>query len=170
MIETGNIILRNWQLKDIKSLVKNGNNKKIWNNLRDEFPYPYTEMAAKQWIEIANRDNPLKNFAVIYNNKAVGGIGINILHDVFRGNAEIGYWVGEKYWNKGIATKALKAMVKYTFDTFRVNRIFANVFESNESSIRVLKKCGFIEEGKFKNSIIKNNQIQDCYIYALLKS
>jgi len=170
MIANGNIILRNWQLKDTNSLVKNGNNKKIWNNLRDEFPYPYTEMAARQWIEIANRDKPLKNFAIIYKNKAVGGIGVNILHDVFRVNAEIGYWLGEKYWNRGIATKALKAMIKYTFDTFLVSRIFAHVFESNESSIRVLKKCGFLQEGNLKKSIIKNNQIQDCYIYALLKS
>ncbi|MFP4026094.1 MAG: GNAT family N-acetyltransferase [Thiohalospira sp.] len=169
MIELGNITLRNWQQKDISSLVKNANNKKIWDNLRDEFPYPYTEMAAMQWIEIANKDNPLRNFAIVYKDKTVGGIGINILTDVFRKNAEIGYWVGEKYWNKAIATKALKAMADYTFENFDVVRIFAHVFENNESSIRVLKKCGFIQEAKLIKSIFKNNQLQDCYIYALLK-
>lgn len=170
MIEYKNITLRNWQPKDIRSLVKNANNKKIWDNLRDEFPYPYTEMAAKQWIEIANREKPLRNFAIVYKEEAVGGIGINILTDVFRKNAEIGYWVGEKYWNSGIATNALKAMTAYTFENFEVVRIFAHVFENNISSIKVLEKCGFLHEAKLKNSIIKNNQLQDCYIYALLKS
>ncbi len=169
MIEYKNVTLRNWQQKDIRWLVKNANNKKIWDNLRDEFPYPYTEMAAKQWIEIVNRDNPLRNFAIVYKAEAVGGIGINILTDVFRKNAEIGYWIGEKYWNKGIASKALKAMVDYTFEKFDVVRIFAHVFENNESSIRILEKCGFLKEAKLKKSIIKNNQILDCYIYALLK-
>ncbi|MFC2104121.1 GNAT family N-acetyltransferase [Bacteroidota bacterium] len=170
MIDLGNIILRNWQKKDIKSLAKNANNKKIWNNLKDEFPYPYTEMAAKQWIVIANQDKPLTNFAIIYKGTAVGGIGIIVQTDVFRRNAEIGYWLGEKYWNKGISTLALNAMVQYAFETFEINRLFANVFESNIASIRVLKKCGFTEEVCLKKSVIKNNQIQDCFIYSIHRS
>ena len=169
MIDLGNIILRNWQIGDIKSLAKNANNKKIWDNLRDQFPYPYTELAAKQWIEIANQDKPLTNFAIVYKNNAVGGIGIIKQTDVFRKNAEIGYWLGEKYWNKGFSTKAVKAMINYTFSNFDVERIFANVFESNIGSIRVLEKCGFTQEAFLKNSVIKNNKIQNCYIYSILK-
>ena len=170
MIDLGNIILRNWQKKDIKSLAKNANNKKIWDNLRDEFPYPYTELAAKQWIVIANEDKPLTNFAIEYKGSAIGGIGVILQSDVYRKNAEIGYWLGEKYWNKGISTKSVKGMIKYTFETFNVNRLYANVFESNISSIRVLKKCGFSEEAHLKKALIKNNKIQDCYIYSLLKT
>jgi len=170
MINLGNIILRNWQEKDIKSLSRNANNKKIWDNLRDEFPYPYTELAAKQWIQIANHDKSLKNFAIEYKGNAIGGIGIVIKADIFRKNAEIGYWVGEKYWNKGIATKAIKAMIDYSFETFNINRLYATIFESNQASVRVLKKCGFIEEAKLKSAVIKNNEIQDCLIYSLLKS
>lgn len=169
MIELGNITLRNWQEKDIKSLAKNANNKNIWDNLRDEFPFPYTELAAKQWVEIANQDNPLTSLAIIYKGVAIGGIGINIQTDVYRKNAEIGYWLGEKYWNKGISTKALKAMIEYTFENFEVIRIFAHVFESNIASIRVLHKCGFSEEACLKKVIIKNNKLQDCYIYSILK-
>jgi RimJ/RimL family protein N-acetyltransferase len=169
MIELGDITLRNWQEKDIKSLSQNANNKKIWDNLRDEFPFPYTVLAAKQWISLANADNPLTNFAIIYKGSAIGGVGINIQADVYRKNAEIGYWLGEKYWNKGISTKALKAMIQYTFRNFEVIRIFAHVFESNIASIRVLHKCGFSEEACLKKSIIKNNKIQDCYIYSILK-
>ncbi|MCK5169478.1 MAG: GNAT family N-acetyltransferase [Bacteroidales bacterium] len=169
MIDLGTIILRNWQEKDVKSLSRNANNKKIWDNLRDGFPYPYTEMAAKQWITIANQDKPLTNFAVVYKGSAIGGVGIIKQNDIFRKNAEIGYWLGEKYWNKGISTKALKAMIEYSFNTFDVIRLFAHVFESNEASIKVLTKCGFTEEACLKKSIIKNNQILDCYIYSLLK-
>jgi len=170
MINLGDITLRNWQEKDIKSLSRNANNKKIWDNLRDGFPYPYTELAAKQWIEIANHDIPLKNFAIEYKENAIGGIGIVIKADIFRKNAEIGYWVGEKYWNKGIATKAIKAMIDYSFETFNINRLYATIFDSNIASIRALKKCGFIEEAKLKSAVIKNNEIQDCLIYSLLKS
>lgn len=168
MINLGNIILRNWQEKDVKSLSKNANNKKIWDNLRDDFPFPYTEMAAKEWIKIANFDNPLTNFAIEYKGTAIGGIGIIKQKDIFRKNAEIGYWLGEKYWNKGISTKVLKGMIEYTFNTFDVIRIFAHVFESNEASIRVLKKCGFSEEAQLKNAVIKNKTIQDCLIYSIL--
>ncbi len=170
MIDLGNIILRNWQEKDIKALVKNANNKEIWDNLRDEFPYPYTELAAKQWIIIANKDKPPTNFAIIYKGITVGGIGIIIQSDIFRINAEIGYWVGKKYWNKGIATKALKAMVNYSFETFDINRLYAHVFESNNASISVLKKSGFLKEACLKKSVVKNNKIHDCYIYSILKS
>jgi RimJ/RimL family protein N-acetyltransferase len=168
-IELGHITLRNWQKKDIKSLAKNANNKKIWDNLRDEFPYPYTEMAAKQWIAIANEDNPLTNFAIEYKGNAVGGVGIILKSDVFRQNAEIGYWLGEKYWNKGIGTKVAHAMVEYSFQHFNIVRIFANVFETNVASIRVLEKCNFKKEATLKMAVIKNNQVQNCYIYSILK-
>jgi len=170
MIELGIINLRNWQQQDIKSLVKNANNKKIWDNLRDDFPNPYTEMAAEQWINIANQSNPSTNFAIIYKEKAIGGIGIIVQSDVYRRNAEIGYWIGEGYWHKGFVTKALKAMVEYTFKTFDVDRIFAQVFESNIASKRVLEKAGFSFEARLRKSIVKNNQIQDCLIFSILKS
>jgi RimJ/RimL family protein N-acetyltransferase len=168
-IDLGNIILRNWQKKDIKSLAKHANNKKIWDNLRDEFPYPYTEMAAKQWIAIANQDDPLTNFAIEYKGSAIGGIGIILKSDVFRKNAEIGYWIGEKYWNKGIATKVVNAMVNYSFQNFNIVRIFANVFETNVASIRVLEKCKFKKEAILEKAVIKNNKVQNCYIYSILK-
>lgn len=170
MIDLGDIILRNWQKKDIKSLSRNANNRKIWDNLRDQFPYPYTELAAKQWIVIANQDMPLTNFAIVYKDTVVGGVGIIKKSDVFRFSAEIGYWLGERYWNKGIATKAVKAMIHYAFENFDINRLFAHVFETNIASKRVLHKCGFNEEACLKKSVVKNNQILDCYIYSLLKS
>lgn len=169
MIDLGQIKLRNWQEKDYKSLSKNANNKKIWDNLRDEFPYPYTEMAAREWIKIANQDQPLTNFAIEYKGKAVGGIGIILQTDIFRKSAEIGYWLGEKYWNKGIASKALKAMIEYSFNHFDINRLFAHVFDSNIASIRVMTKCGFKKEAQLSKAVIKNNQLQDCLIFSLLK-
>ena len=170
MINLGDIVLRNWQKKDIKSLAKHANNKKIWDNLRDEFPYPYTELAAKQWIDIANENVPLTNFAIVFKGTAIGGIGIIKKADVFRKNAEIGYWLGEKYWNRGIATKVLKAMLDYTFKNFSIHRIYAHVFETNTASKAVLKKCGFKSEACLKQTVIKNNEVLDCYIYSILKA
>lgn len=169
MINLGDICLRKWQIKDVKALAKNANNKNIWDNLRDEFPYPYTETAAHEWIKIISKENPTTNFAIEYKGKAIGGIGIIIQTDVFRQNAEIGYWLGEKYWNKGISTIALKAMLKYSFTHFPIHRIFAHVFDSNIASKKVLLKCGFIEEARLKNAIIKNNLTQDCLIYSIYK-
>jgi len=169
MINLGEIVLRGWQKKDVKSLARNANNKKIWDMLRDEFPYPYTELAAKQWIQIANQDNPLTNLAIVYKGVAIGGIGLIMQKDVFRKNAEIGYWIGEKYWNKGIATKALKATINYAFENFDIVRLYAYVFESNISSISVLKKCGFTEEARLKKAVLKNNQLIDFYIFSMLK-
>ena len=170
MINLDNVILRNWQIKDVKSLAKNANNKKIHDMLRDSFPYPYTEMAAKQWIGIVENENPATNFAIEYKGLAIGGIGIIKQTDIFRKSAEIGYWLGEKYWNKGIATISLKAMIEYSFKTFDINRLFAHIFESNVASIRVMSKCGFREEARLKDTVIKNNKIQDCLIYSLLKT
>jgi len=169
MIDLGIITLRNWREKDVKSLSRNANNKKIHDNLRDSFPYPYTEMAAKQWIEIVGNKTPITNFAIVYKGTAIGGIGLIKQDDIFRKSAEIGYWLGENYWNKGFATKALKAMIDYSFENFDIIRLYAHVFENNIASISVMKKCGFQEEARLKNAVIKNNIIQDCLIYSLIK-
>ena len=168
MITADNIILRSWNEEDISSIIQNANNKKIWNNLRDEFPYPYTENDAKKWIKYANQQKPLTNLAIDYMGNAIGGIGIIIKKDVFRRNAEIGYWIGEKYWHKGFGTKALNMMVKYAFNTFNLVRLYAYVFESNIASVKVLEKCGFVNEARLKKSVLKNEKIIDCFIFSLI--
>ncbi|AFD09143.1 GNAT family N-acetyltransferase [Solitalea canadensis] len=161
--------LRPWQSGDEQSLIKNANSKKVWDNVRDYFPHPYTLKDAEEWI-VRNRDvDPAVNLAIVVDGQAAGGIGIVVKEDVSRINAEIGYWLGEDYWNRNIMTEAVSAMVDYSFDNFDVIRIYAEVFEKNYASRKVLQKAGFLEEAILRFSVIKNNEIMDSYVYSILR-
>src|SRR5437016_3589818 len=133
--------LIHWSDHGIEELVAIANNINIWNTLRDRFPHPYTIEDARQWIEVQSKIDPPQNFAIRYNEKLVGGIGMIPQHDVNRLGAEIGYFIAEESWNKGIATEAVKQMTDHIFSNFEVIRIFAAVFENNKASIKVLEKC-----------------------------
>lgn len=161
-------ILRPWQMSDAKSLAKYANNRKIADNLRDEFPYPYTLHDAQTWLEFALGNQNLL-FAIEVDSKAVGGIGLIYKTDVYRKSAEIGYWLGDAYWSKGIMTESINILVKHAFDNTEVIRIYAGVFENNIASARVLTKCGFYLESVHHQAIIKNGIIMNELIYAILK-
>ena len=163
-------LLREWRMSDKKSLAENANNIKIWNNVRDYFPYPYTEDDAEQFIySVIIKPNPQTDYAIEIDGQAVGGIGVVPQTDVSRITIEIGYWLGERYWNRGIMTNAVKQMVEYTFKNFSVTKIFALIFDYNSASMRVLEKAGFVREAILKKSAIKNNQTIDLYYYGLIK-
>ena len=168
MITGEGFILRSFQLTDAKSLTKHANNKKISDNLRDRFPHPYTEEDAEWFINFVLSDNdPVKNFVIEINEEAAGSIGVTPDEDVYRLNAEIGYWLGEEHWGKGIMTAVIKATIKYAFDNLSVKRIYATPFATTIGSIKALEKAGFIKEATIRNGVIKNNQILDYYIYAI---
>ena len=161
--------LRPWSLNDLESLVQYANNPAISKNMMDQFPHPYTMEAGKKFIEFANKDNPVHIFAIEVDGKAIGGIGLHPQDDVQRKNAELGYWLAEPYWGKGIITRAIAEMVQFGFNTYDINRIFARPFGSNKASQRVLEKAGFKLEGYFANTIIKNDEYQDELVYAIRK-
>lgn len=166
-----NFELREWRLTDSASLAENANNINIWNNLRDYFPYPYTENDAVRFIEMCmNKPKPATDFAIVVENKAVGGIGIILQNDVERITAEIGYWLGEGYRGRGIMPEAVKQMVTYAFETFSLQKIFASVFDFNTASHIVLQKAGFELEAILKKAAIKNNKIIDLHYYSLFKT
>lgn len=160
-------ILRPWLLTDLDSLVKHANNEKIAKFMTDGFPHPYKEENGRAFIEFATKDNPIHIFAIEINGEAVGGIGIHPKADIERKNAELGYWLSEEYWGQGIITKAIKQMTEFAFTTFDINRVFARPFGNNIASQKVLEKAGFILEGKFENSFIKNAEYLDELIYAI---
>jgi len=155
-------------MNDAKSLAKYANNKKIADNLRDEFPYPYTLHDARTWLKFALANQNLL-FAIEVDSKAVGGIGLIYKTDVYRKSAEIGYWLGESYWYQGIMTESINFLVKHTFDNTEIIRIYAGVFENNIASARVLTKCGFKLESVHQQAVIKNEKIMNELIYAILK-
>ncbi len=169
-IELSRCVLRPWRSEDIPSLVENANNLKIWNNVRDVFPHPYTSFDGKQWIGIANRNNPLTELAIEVNGKAVGGVGVMAQWDVHRLNGEVGYWLGEPYWGRGIMSEAVKAWVDYLFERFDFIRLSAGVFEHNDASMRVLESAGFALEVIHKKIVIKNGNLLDEHIYGLRRN
>ena len=166
-----NFELREWMLSDAASLAENANNINIWNNVRDYFPHPYSEEDGKQFIEIClSKSKPTIDFAIVVEGKAVGGIGIVPQKDVERISAEIGYWIGEKYWGKGIMTEAVRQMVSYAFTNFPLQKNYAPIFDFNIASQKVLQKAGFKQEAILKQAAIKNNKIIDLHYYSLTKT
>ena len=138
-------------------------------NLRNSFPHPFSVNDAISWISLNRNNLKPTNLAITINDDVVGGIGITQQSDIYQLNAEIGYWLGEAFWNKGIMTEAVKAMVDYTFTNFRVIRIYAGVFAYNIASMRVLEKAGFHQEAIHKHAIFKNGRVHDEHLYAILK-
>ncbi len=162
------IILRPWQKQDAQELAAVANNRNIWNNVRDALPSPYTVMDAPQWIAHVNNQHPVINFAIVYDGKVVGSIGCHPKEDISRKNIEIGYFVGENYWGKGIATEAVKQLLDFIATRLDIVRIEAHVFAQNKSSMKVLQKNGFYLEAIHRKAIIKNNEILDDYVWVKL--
>jgi len=170
--QTTNFILREWQISDAASLAENANNINIWNNLRDALPHPYSEKDGQDYIKMTlSQPKPATLFAIVVDGKAVGSIGIFLKTDVERITAELGYFIGEMYWNRGIMTNAIKEMVSYAFVNFpHLKKIYATPFAFNIASQKVLQKAGFEREAILKQAAIKNGEVVDLHYYGLLKN
>jgi len=160
--------LRPWRVGDEPSLVRNANNRRVWRNL-SRLPHPYTTGDADAWIGRASAQSPVTDFAIAVDGDAVGGIGVEIGRDVFYRSAEIGYWLGEPYWGRGIATEALRAVTEYAFGTFGLCRLQAGVFEWNPASMRVLEKAGYTLEARHRKNVTKDGETIDRLVFALVR-
>lgn len=165
----GKVRLRPLRYADRERLTRLANNIKIWNNLRDMFPHPYTLEDADKFIDSVKPQEPQVTFAIEYAFSFAGVIGLVLQPDVYRKSAEIGYWLGEPFWGKGITTTAVKLATQYAFDTLNLNRLYAGVFEGNEASKRVLEKCGYQLEGISKKAVFKKNKLIDEYRFGIVK-
>jgi RimJ/RimL family protein N-acetyltransferase len=164
----GEYIIRDWAPSDEASLVKYADNRKIWLKLDDRFPHPYTAADAREWIALSGRE-PVTNFAIATEKEAFGGIGLRLLPDIFRNSAELGYWLGEPYWGKGIASAAVPVMVDFGFRVLNMVRLQALVFAGNTASAHVLEKCGFKLDGRLVKGIYKNGENIDGLIYGRVR-
>jgi len=162
-----NLTLRPWHLNDLSNLVKYANNWNIAKNLTNKFPHPYTEEDGKVFIEFANQDKPVHIFAIELDGEAIGGIGVHPQNDIHIKNAELGYWLAEPFWGKGIMSIAIKKMITFSFSSFDINRLYASVFDSNTASQKVLEKNHFKREAKFEKTIFKKNRFEDELIFAI---
>jgi ribosomal-protein-alanine N-acetyltransferase len=166
-LDCGCCVLRPWREGDEPSLVRHANNYEVWRRLRDSFPHPYTLADAKRWIAFAKQQNPQTYFAIEVHGGATGGIGLEPRSDIERRSAEMGYWLGQEFWGKGITTAAVRAVTSYGFEALNLTRIFAVPFASSSASIRVLEKCGYVREGTMRRSAIKEGVVMDQVLYAL---
>lgn len=160
--------MRSWRSSDVDALAQHANNRNIWINLRDRFPHPYTKRDARAFIRAARAQRPETAFAIVVDGEAVGGIGFVLNADVERVSAEIGYWLAEPLWGRGIATEVLVAVTAYAGATHALTRLYALPFAGNRASCRVLEKAGYVLEGRLRRSAIKDGRITDQLQYAFI--
>lgn len=169
LLELKNCIVRSYRPADAESLARQANNRKIWLNLRDGFPHPYAVENAIGFIQKAVSSNPETNFAICVEDDAVGGIGYTLHTDVERISAEIGYWLGEPFWGRGIATEALIRVTMYAIKQHGLKRVYAVPYETNKASHRVLENADYVLEGRMRKSAIKDGKVIDQLLYAYVE-
>jgi ribosomal-protein-alanine N-acetyltransferase len=161
-------VVRTWETTDVDALVRHANNRRVWLNLRDRFPHPYTRRNGQDFIKLARQMHPETFFAIAVSGIAVGGVGFVMGQDVERVSAETGYWLGEEFWGRGIATDALRGLTRYALEHHELTRLFALPFADNVASCRVLEKAGYVMEARLRRSAIKDGEIKDQLQYAFI--
>jgi len=165
-LELSQCTIRPWAAGDADSLHRHANNRQVSLHLRDRFPFPYEPHHATTFLEWIGQQPSPTVWAIEVAGEAAGGIGIELHNDVERVSAEIGYWLGESCWNRGIATEALRAVTAEAFKRFEITRLYAVPFADHAASVRVLEKAGYVLEGRLRQSAIKNGTIRDQLLFA----
>jgi ribosomal-protein-alanine N-acetyltransferase len=160
--------IRSWRREDAKAIARHADNRKIWRNLRDIFPHPYTLKDAHEFLDLVIGAEPETVFCIASEEEAIGAIGLRLQEDVDRFSAEIGYWLGESYWGRGIMTEALSAVTEYAVRELGFHRIFATPFAWNPGSCRVLEKARYVLEGRMRHSAWKDGQFVDQLLYSFI--
>lgn len=165
------IAIRSWRISDAENLAAAINNKKVQNNLRDGLPYPYTVEDAEKFIitTLAADEDSQYAWAITVDGKPIGSVGIFRKDNIHSRTAEIGYYIAEPYWGKGIVSDAVRQACDYVFEHTDIIRIFAEPFSFNTASCRVLEKAGFVFEGTLRKNAVKNGVVLDMQMYALIR-
>lgn len=161
--------LRPWCRDDAASLQRHANNADVSRWLRDRFPFPYSLDDAAAFLDGCAQPHRDWRLAIEVDGAAAGGVGIHPGEDIYSGQAEVGYWLGEAYWSRGIVTEALRCLVPRAMDDFRLYRAFAGVFAGNTASMRVLERAGFVLEAVLQASVIKRGELLDTVVYARVR-
>ncbi len=158
--------LRRWRPEDADAIVPHADDREIWRNLRDRFPHPYTREDAERWVQ--SHDPEDAQFAIVVDGQAAGAIGLLPGVDVHRKTAEIGFWLGRRYWGRGIVTEAVRAVTALAFTRYGLSRVYAMVYDWNPASARVLEKNGYRLEGRQRKNALKDGQQIDTLLYAII--
>ncbi|MFN8575056.1 MAG: GNAT family protein [Gemmatimonadaceae bacterium] len=165
-IDLSHCAIRDWREGDLDRLVRLADNRKIWLTLRDRFPSPYTREAGKEWLAAVQAASPPTSFAIAVDDQLAGSIGVIPGTDIYARTAEVGYWLGEEYWGRGLAAEALTGFAPWVAQQFNLLRLWAAVFVNNPGSARVLEKAGFVRDATFKNAAVKDGRVMDEWIYS----
>jgi RimJ/RimL family protein N-acetyltransferase len=168
-LDCGTCIVRNWRAADRASLVQSANNRNVWRNLTHRFPHPYTDADVDAWFSFLAQMTEPSHWAIEVEGSAVGGIGVILGEGVYEKSGHFGYWLGEPYWGRGIATAAVRPTSDYVMERFGLARLEAPVFDWNPASMRVLEKCGFVREALLRRSVYKDGNIIDAVLYARVR-
>jgi RimJ/RimL family protein N-acetyltransferase len=169
-IECRACLLRPWRAQDKDALLRHANNRNIWRNLRDRFPHPYLASEAEAWLDrVAVPPRPEGIYAIDVAGEAVGSIGVDRHEDVQRHSAEVGYWLAEPFWGRGIVTEALRALTAAALAEADLWRLEAGVFAWNRASMRVLEKAGYLREGVQLRGAFKDGVAVDRVVYAITR-
>lgn len=163
-------MLRRFVVGDRDSIVEEADNRAIWRNLTHRFPHPYTVADADWWIAHCAEQDPPGDLAIEVDGRAIGSCGIEVGQGIGQRTGHIGYWIGERYWGRGIGTAVVQALIVYAWATFDVDRLQAEVFAGNAASARVLQKNGFHLEGTRHKAISKDGRLIDEWMYVLFRS
>ena len=165
-LEIGDFNVRDFGAGDAPAIARYANNRKIWENLRDGFPHPYTMRDAEDFVERVASEEPRNIFAIASETEAIGAIGLMPGKDVHRFSTEMGYWLAEPFWGRGITTQAIKAVTEYVFAERGLHRVYAEPYAHNRASCRALEKAGFVLEGIMRANVVKDGRILDQFLYA----
>jgi len=166
----GPIVVREWEEADAEAVVRPANDRRVWLGLRDAFPHPYGIEDGKRFIAKARAMTPRTFFAIEVEGRVAGGIGYTLHSDVERIGAEVGYWLGQEFWGRGIATTALRLLTAHAFQAHpELQRLWAVPYATNAASARVLEKAGYVREGTLRRSAIKDGRVLDQWMYAIVR-
>ena len=169
---TERLLLRSFTLEDAADVQRLAGDRDIASTLPN-MPHPYEDGMAEKWMSACSEKfekNEALNFAITLriDKNFIGGIALSLDQKNERG--EIGYWIGKPYWNRGYATEAARAVVAYSFEVLKLNRIYAYHFTRNPASGRVLEKIGMRHEGYRRQHTKKWGNFEDSIGYGMLKS
>ena len=163
------VSLKRWEISFQEDLKNLADNIEIFNNVRDHFPHPYSMDDASRFIRSCMKEDPPLNFAILIDGDLAGAIGLKKQDDVYRHSAEVGYWIGQPFWNMGIASTAVQLITNYAFEELALERLFAKVYAYNEASKKVLEKAGYKLEGVLEKGAMKNGKLVDEWRFARLR-
>jgi len=169
LISLGGASVRSFQQADARQLARHASDSAVTAYMHDSTPRQYTVAEAEAWIELVRSQSPECKFSIARGEEIIGGISLELQHDIYAHSAEISYWVAEARWRQGIATRAVTALSDYAFRELRLARVYARVFDGNTASVRVLQKCAFELEGRLRHAAVKNGHLTDQFLYAKLR-